>query len=257
MIQKDRCVIIVKAQPHRSSKYFETVCAAGVGADGTWRRQYPVPFRILNDPQKFGRWQWIKYEFIKSDGDSRRESQKVIPESIEIDGTLKPSERSGLLAPLIRSDFAEANNAGESLTLIRPVEMDFTWNKKTESELADERQKHATLASQLSLLDNTAKALDPCPYQFFVKWKGDGGKSHRHESDDWESAAAFGRFKRLYGEEDALNKLREKYEKYLAAGLALAFSTHKRRNVTNSTSNQWLLVGLIRIDEPSTPDLFR
>ena len=43
----DECVILIKAQPHRSSRYFETVCCAGVGRDQMWRRQYPVPFRIL------------------------------------------------------------------------------------------------------------------------------------------------------------------------------------------------------------------
>ncbi|VAV89164.1 hypothetical protein MNBD_ALPHA04-1442, partial [hydrothermal vent metagenome] len=44
--------------------------------------------------------------------------------------------------------------------------------------------------------------------------------------------------------------LREKYEdQYFKAGLALGFSTHSRRNVENNTDNQWLLVGLIRLDD--------
>jgi len=62
----DECFILVKAQPHRSSAYFETVCCAGIGRDGKWRRQYPVPFRILNDIQKFRRWDWIEYLYTTS-----------------------------------------------------------------------------------------------------------------------------------------------------------------------------------------------
>ena len=90
--QKDECFILVKAQPHRSSKYFETVCCAGIGRDGKWRRQYPVPFRILNDGQKFRRWDWIEYNFVKSSDDRRSESQKVLPESLKVGKNLgKPS----------------------------------------------------------------------------------------------------------------------------------------------------------------------
>jgi hypothetical protein len=64
MSKKDECCVVIKAQPHRSSKYFETVCCAGIGRDGKWRRQYPVPFRVLKDKQKFTRWDWIEYEYV-------------------------------------------------------------------------------------------------------------------------------------------------------------------------------------------------
>lgn len=80
--QRDECCILIKAQPHKSNKYEETVCCAGIGRDGRWRRQYPIPFRVLADAQKFGRWQWIEYDFVNPRVDKRKESQKVDPESI-------------------------------------------------------------------------------------------------------------------------------------------------------------------------------
>lgn len=258
MIQSDRCVIVVKAQPHRSSKYAETVCVAGVGEDGIWRRQYPVMFRILDEQKKFRRWDWISYDFVPPEHDKRRESQKVVPETIKLSGRLKRNERAGLLDPIVRDSFEEANSLGESLTLIRPAEIDFHWAKKSIMELDSERVKHRELADQLSFFDKTAEPLEPCPYQFKLKWKAASGKTHKHESDDWESAAAFKKFQRLYGEEKALVALKEIYEdQYMKAGLALAFSTHKLRNVTHNTANQWLLVGLIRLDEQLTQDMFR
>ncbi len=255
--RKDECFILVKAQPHRSSKYFETVCCAGIGRDGKWRRQYPVPFRILDEDQKFNRWNWIKYTFVRSREDRREESQKVQPESLELGPKLKKSERARILNPLIRGSFEDANSRNESLTLLRPKKIKISWEEKSASDLQSEKEKHEELAKQLSWLDNTAKPLVPCPMQFFVDWTDEQGKPSRHVCDDWETSSAYKRFERIYGKEKALNFLQRKYEQeYFQAGLALAFSTHSRRNITHGTNNQWLLVGLIRLDEDKQQDLF-
>jgi hypothetical protein len=246
----DECFILIKAQPHRSSKYFETVCCAGVGRDQTWRRQYPVPFRILSDTQKFKRWNWVRYEFTKSKDDLRRESQKVIPESLQVVGEIKKNERASFLDPLIRSSFAEADSKRESLTLIRPKAFTLEAFEKSTEEIALEALKHGELANQLSMLEATAKPLIPCPMRFVARWKDQDGKDRTHECDDWETVAAFSRFEREYGRTEALKVLRGKYEdEYMRAGLALGFSTHKRRNAEFGTRNQWLLVAMIRLDE--------
>lgn len=255
----DECVILIKAQPHRSSQYFETVCCAGVGRDQKWRRQYPVPFRILHEHQKFRRWQWISYEFVPPQDDRRKESQKVLSPTLKTSGELKSSERADFLAPLVRASLEEADKLRESLTIVRPTSIRLEAKAKTAAELADETQKHKNLASQLSLLedDNPAEPLKPCRMQFYVHWTDQNGKKHRHECDDWETSAAFNRFDREYGEAKAIAILKEKYEEqYFAAGLVLAFSTHKRRNAENNTRNQWLLVGMIRLDETKQASLF-
>lgn len=233
------------------------MCCAGVGRDGKWRRQYPVPFRILNEEQKFRRWNFIQYEFTKSSDDRRNESQKVVPESIVVTGEIKKSERAKILNPLVRPSFAVSDELAESLTLLRPSAITLAHTKKSASEMEHERARHAELANQLSFFDKTAKPLDPCPIQFVLRWKDADGKSRQHDCDDWETSSAFMRFQREYGEVRAIEILRDKYEnQYFSAGLALAFSTHKRRNKTVATNNQWLLVGLIRLDENLQPDLF-
>jgi hypothetical protein len=106
--QPDECAILVKALPHLSSNYYETVCCAGVGRDGKWRRQYPIPFRVLEDPQRFKRWEWIRYDYTAPSNDDRRESQKVVPESIQVAATMPVSERAKLLNPLIRASSKDA-----------------------------------------------------------------------------------------------------------------------------------------------------
>lgn len=248
--RKDGCIILIKAQPHRSSKYSETVCCAGVGRDRKWRRQYPVPFRNLQDWQQFRRWQWIEYEYVDPTDDSRSESQKVQPESLRTLGELPKAERADFLAPLVRRSFREADALRESLTLIRPQRISLSATPKTPEELAHETREHKKLADQLSMFDKPADPLNPCRMQFRLDWIDGEGKARSHECDDWETSAAFNRFERRFGEEGAIRELKYKYEdQYLAAGLVLGFSTHKRRNVEHGTTNQWLLVGMIRLDE--------
>lgn len=253
----DECFILIKAQPHRSSKYFETVCCAGIGRDGKWRRQYPVPYRILEGYQKFNRWDWIKYEFVTGKDDKRKESQKVDATTLEVTGTIKKSERAKFLNPLVRNSFVEANEKQESLTLLRPKKVRLEYIEKTSSDLEEEARKHEELARQLSLFDTTARPLKLCPLQFILHWTDQDGKNRRHENDDWETSAAYNRFNRQYGHDEAIRILKSKYEEqYFKAGLALGFSTHSRRNVNYGTENQWLLVGLVRLDENAQDDLF-
>lgn len=254
--QNDECFILIKALPHRSSKYFETVCCAGIGRDQQWRRQYPVPFRILDDSQQFKRWNWVRYQFVRSKDDARKESQKVVPESLQVVGTLKRGERAALVNPLVRSSFAEADSKRESLTLIRPKTFELEAIAKSLAEIESEEAKHRELANQLSMFDATAKPLTPCPMRFVAKWRDQDGANRRHECDDWETSAAFNRFERAYGRAKALCALKAKYEdEYMKAGLVLGFSTHKRRNAEFGTTNQWLLVGLIRLDVISQTSL--
>lgn len=191
--------------------------------------------------------------------DRRIESQKVVSKSLVAEGQMKPAERSDFLAPLIRSTLHDADERRESLALVRPQSIRLVATEKSASELASEGEKHRELAAQLSLLeeDESVEPLTPCRMRFDLHWTDQDGKKHRHDCDDWETSAAFNRFDRKYGEELALRYLKEKYEEqYFSAGLVLGFSTHSRRNIENATRNQWLLVGMIRLDATDQASLF-
>lgn len=240
----------MKALPHRSSNYFETVCCAGIGHDRKWRRLYPVPFRILNDAQKFGRWNWISYRYTDPAVDGRWESQKVVPESIAVGSAMRAAERSRLACALTRESVKDAEANGESLTLIKPMEVTFSWKRKDEGELENERRKHAELARQISMFDAEAKPLNPCPFEFFFKWKSEAGSTHNHTCDDWETSAAFYNRRRAHGEEGGLQSLKQTYEEeYLAKGMRFALGTHSRRET------QWLMVGVLRVDDQTQTEL--
>lgn len=246
----DECVMLVKALPHKSSNYFETVCCAGIGHDMKWRRLYPVAFRTLEADQKFSRWDWISYNFTTPSNDARFESQKVVHETIAVSKRMKTAERSGLARRMTRESTDEAASLGESLTLLRPDDVRLSWRRKTDEEVAVERIKHAALADQLSFLHDAPKALEPCPYEFTFKWKDSAGKSRSNICDDWETSTAFFVRRSSEGELGALASLRQTFEQdYPSKGMRFALGTHSRR------SAQWLLVGVLRVDEHDQTEL--
>ncbi len=248
MPQKDKCLILIKANPHLSSNYFETVCCAGVGEDGLWRRQYPVSFRILDDAQKFGRWSWIEYEFISPRDDDRKESQKVQDNSITVLGKAKQQTRESALQRLTYQSFRKPEENQDSLTLIRPTSSEFYWTERTLDELNKASEKHASIANQMSLFSKDAKPLPQCPYKFHMRWIDEDGRVGNYVCDDWETSATFFNRRRSMRSEDlALESMSDTFNhEYPQKGMVLAFSTHSRRNW------QWLLVGIIRSDLPKS-----
>ena len=57
---KERILVTVKTYPTLSSKYDEVVCTAGLREDGSWIRIYPVPFRQLDDYEKYRKFDWVE-----------------------------------------------------------------------------------------------------------------------------------------------------------------------------------------------------
>lgn len=242
--------MLVKALPHVGQKQGETVCCAGVTQDGRWVRQFPIHFRRLKE--KFGRWNWIEYEWRPAKDDPRPESQRVQEDTIEIVAEMPARERAGFLAPLILPSTDEAARRGRTLTLIRPRDVRFSWSRKSADEVAKERMAYAAAASQGSFFDEDLEALTPCPYFFRFHYTTEDGKGHVATCDDWESAATYFKYASGGDDEAGLRRLADMYGgRYVEKGMVFAMGTHSLYPKT------WLLVGVIRLDESPQSDLFR
>jgi hypothetical protein len=241
---RERIVVLVKALPHVGQRHGETVCCAGVTLDGQWRRQYPIHFRRLRDNQ-FARWSWIEYDWIAPGADDRRrESRRVQEDTIQVGDLMPERERGNFLAPIIAGSTTEAAAKGMSLALVRPRRSRFHWKAKTGEQIGNERQAYEAAAQQKSFLDPDLVALNPCPYAFHFDWVDADGKPHESTCDDWETAATFYRRERRVGREAALASMDETFNRdYPARGMAFAMGTHSRR------PKQWLLVGILRLDQ--------
>lgn len=227
--------------PNPSRKHGETVCCAGVTAEGEWKRLYPVRFRQLRD--KFKRWDWVTFEYGPPKGDTRAESCRVYEDRLQVEHALAERERTSLLNPLIMSSTNEAAARGMSLTLIRPVNPRLKYRRKSPELMAAEREGYRTTLRQTSLLDEELEPIEPVPYAFAFNYEDAAGK-HTMQCSDWETSAAFWRLSKSYGERGALEHLSKIYnEEYPRKGVAFAMGTVKAR------PKQWLLLGVIRLDE--------
>lgn len=231
--------------PQPSKRYGETVCCAGIAADGRWKRLYPIRFRHLSGNSSFKRWDRVEFRYSVPSKDKREESCHVHEDSIKIVGNLPEKERSRAFDPLILPSVAEAARRGRSLALIRPIQPRFFWKQKSAAELTEEREAYARAARQGSLLDKELETLEPSPYEFKFKFR-DQEAEHTYVNGDWEAHAMFynGRLKK--SEAEVLQWMDETFNvKYPAKGMAFAVGNQAKR------PHVWQLLGVIRLDELS------
>lgn len=250
MQQSARVAVLIKALPQPSKTYGETVCCAGVTAEGTWKRLFPVRFRHLKGENSFSRWDWVSFNYGRPKSDPRTESCHVHEESIKISGKLAELERTALLELLIVGSGKEAGERGQSLALIRPRNTRFNYRRKTDGEIEEERQAYAHAARQLTMFDHELAKLDPTPYEFTFRFE-DASGHHTYRNGDWEAHAMFWNGRRRTSETEALRWMCETFnEAYPSAGMAFAIGNLAKRPQT------WQLLGVLRLDETAQGALF-
>ncbi|MGJ4897475.1 hypothetical protein ACQR2B_17500 [Bradyrhizobium oligotrophicum] len=241
--------MLVKALPQPSKSYGETVCCAGVTADGHWKRLFPVRFRHLRGTT-FKRWDWVEFRYRLPTRDKRPESCHVFEDSIKVGKSMAQAERVRLLNPLVTGSAVEAMSKGHSLTLIRPSNVNFVAKRKSASEIADEREAYRAAAKQVSFFDKELAELEPSPFDFRFHFQDEDG-THNYQNGDWETHAMFWRWQKDYGEAETLLRMEKTFnEEYPARGVAFALGNIAKR------PQIWQLLGVLRLDEQEQPDLF-
>lgn len=197
---------LVKAYPALSRRYGEVSCIAGLDMETKdWMRLFPVPFRALEETQKFEKYQPIRARVQRPRGDRRPESWRVDAESIELRGPRLTSEggwelRRPFVEPVIGGSMCAIRDAQKrdetSLRMFRPAEvLDF----EIEEVEADPKksQQAADWAAQLSLgstdMELQRKALEQMPFRFLYRYRCSDRDcpTHRQSIVDWEVAALY------------------------------------------------------------------
>lgn len=224
--QKEKVLILVKTYPHRSAKYIETVCTAGIREDGSWIRIFPVPYRLYTDDQQFGKYQWIECTHYKAK-DPRPESHHinidlplVLGDKIGTQQKWEYRRRAVLDKTKIYTRFSELaelvqKNVG-SLAIFHPKSV------KLHCETAkDDDEKEPTIAApevtQLDLFHETEwradfKRVEPIPYDFKYEIEDADGVKATHKILDWELGTLFYWEKQRRGSiEGARESVKQKY----------------------------------------------
>jgi hypothetical protein len=237
-------VVLIKAAPQAGTRHGETVCCAAIDLYGNWLRLYPVSFRHLDDGQKFGRWDRIRFRLRMPTDDSRRESRRVDQDTLAITGELKPSERERFLASSIVTSLDKERRKGRSLALLRAEITGFQVERKLDDEIASQKAKFDALHSQPDLF-NTKPLIpySPAPYKFKYSYRTEDG-SREGSCQDWEIEATFFKWSKDYGESKALEFMQTRFgEEYPRKGMLLAMGTHSQYPDT------WLINSIIRLDQ--------
>lgn len=272
MALEERILVTVKTYPELSKTYGETVCTAGIREDGTWVRLYPVPFRRMDERERYKLYDWITCPLDKHPGDPRPESYRPVGE-IEVvshvDTKNNWRDRRELLLRRaqvhrsLRKIIRAAKELVMSLTVFKPAQViDFHWEESDREWDPDKLSAMRAIASQPSLFDDqswskTFSVVEKVPYKFYYEFEDADGKRSRMRILEWQLGALYRNCVSMTkGDEDqALAKVRQKYfdefvntDLHLFLGTTLAW--HQR------APNPWTIVGVLPIPFERQLDLF-
>ncbi len=214
----ERILILAKTYPSPSAKHVETSCVAGISQDGSMRRLYPVPFRMIEEGQKFKKWQWIDARIEKASKDHRPESHKLYVDTISCGEVIESKnawadrwEWLDKIPSFHNFDEIEATRLadGLSLALLRPKRLlGLNITKARNPDWTDEEREKLMQEQMQGKLFSEAEArqqvkqLRKVPFDFHYRYLCDtqeGEKEHRHKLVDWEAGALFWNCQRSHG----------------------------------------------------------
>jgi len=232
MMERKRVYITVKTYPTLSEKYDELVCTAGICEDGSWIRLYPLPFRKLDNEQKYKKWQWIEVDVEKNTSDFRSESYKVLNiDTVKIfpqkGSKVDWEERKYILLKTEKVYFnlteiikIAKEPPYKSLVVFKPTKiLDFHVESTDRDWPKDKLERIQAKAKQLSLFQTPDevieefKVVQKLPYTFKYKFEDNEGKESNLMIEDWEIGALYlNCLRNVNGDErKALEKVRERY----------------------------------------------
>lgn len=254
----ERILILAKTYPSPSTQYVETSCVAGISEDGSMRRLYPVPFRMIEEGQKFRKWQWIDVRVEKANKDHRPESHKLYVDTITcgdvIDTKKEWAARWEWLDKIPAFDRLDAIDAarirnGLSIALLRPkrllaLEITKARNQDWTDEEKDKLMREQMQGDLFSKAEakRQVKELRKVPFDFYYRYvcdSPDGEKEHKHKIVDWEAGALFWNCHRDHGV-DWEAPFRAKLEGQLG-GKDLMFLLGNQHRF----QDQWLIISLV------------
>ena len=271
---KERILITVKTYPTLSRKYGETVCTAGVRADGSWVRIYPVPFRRLDQEEQYKKYDWIDCQLVRNTSDPRPETFRPVDESelrpvAHIDTADNWRERRRILLKTARvytrlGELIEGAKANQlSLAVFKPTRIiGFDWEQETRDwdpeRLLEMREK----SKQLDMFADNAwreifKVIPKLPYSFAYKFEDEEGRVSELRVLDWEVGALFWNCVRSSAnkEQEALEKVKQKFfDSYLDKDLHFFLGTTQQFHSIGP--NPWVIIGVFPIPRERQLGLF-
>jgi hypothetical protein len=219
--QPKRVFVTVKAYPNPSYNYGETVCCAGVDMDtGYWVRLYPIPYRDLENDQRFKKYSLIEANCAKATDDLRPESFRIQPDSIKIIEQIDTrrdgwDRRKAIIQRLTVKSMCTVLQEEElqktSLALIKPDDVSFLIKKRPITDSAKREKAYA----HPGLFDKPKEPVEEIPFQFYYQFKcisEPDCAGHTLSIIDWEIHQSYRKWRGIYRDErELLSKIKQRW----------------------------------------------
>lgn len=273
-MMKEPILVTVKTYPTLSRKYGETVCTAGVRADGSWVRIYPVPFRRLSETEQYKKYDWLECDLVRNTSDPRPETfrpadvTQLFPIAhLDTRNNWRERRRIILETATIYThlqtliDGAKAN--AFSLAVFKPARLlDFIWeleDRAWDRAKVDEmrsRTRQGVLFEE-DAWRQTFNLIDKLPYSFSYRFEDADGKLSEMQILDWETGQLYWNCLKQSDNDEAaaLAKVREKYyDEFLTKDVHFFLGTTQQFH--GWATNPWVIVGAFPIPHEQQTELF-
>jgi hypothetical protein len=258
-----RALIVVRTYPSPAKSGVEVSCTGAITDKGEWLRLFPVPWRFLDEDQRFRKYQWVDVTVTKAK-DPRPESYKLKQDGIKI---LSPPlsnahawrARKAVVLPLKAHCLCclvkQRDLQGyPTLGIFRPKSIDrlvITQEdpKWTPAQLGILRQGHL-------FVEGPKTELEKIPFSFRYEFHCDDDDCTGHKiiCTDWEMGQSYRSWKAQYG-----NQWEQKFRQRYETEMIQKNDTHFYVGTVHAHPHVWIIVGLFyppRVDDPAQQGLF-
>ncbi|HEX6901266.1 MAG TPA: hypothetical protein VF789_16195 [Thermoanaerobaculia bacterium] len=190
--EEKRILILGKTYPSYSKKYTENACTGGLLGDTLEMiRLHPIPYRYLEEGNRFSAFQWIRAKVTKHMSDPRPESYRIDDRDIKVEEVIPATEHRSRRRFLEKSphlfrsleELKDRQQREEtSLGIVQPKEVIGCYlEKKSERERQEWLEKEREVLSQEVLFGEKMKPIDFVDVRFKVKWRCDDDSCQGHD----------------------------------------------------------------------------
>lgn len=235
-----------KTYPAVSTKYIETVCTGGIERDGRFIRLYPIPFRFLEDKERYERWDVIRVRCYKDTKDPRPESWHL-EAGTEIEVIQQVSSerqrwdwmRKGIFASTKEMEDQGLTNG---LVEIEPIELYWVPEKK---EWSTGQMNVFNQGNLFHKMEDLKALADRVPWQFKLRFREKTtGKEFDQKVLAWSYYQGYRRqLDRLGDESRALEAIRDRVHQSILSperAVYVIFGTHSR-------FGHWMISGVYHL----------
>lgn len=257
--EKRKALIVVRTYPTPAKKGAEVSCTAAITEDGQWMRLFPIPWRALDEEERFRKYQWVEVTVSRPRDDARPESYQLAPGVLIRILTPNPistkdnwKARWDILRPLIAHCMCCLQNARDehgfpTLGLFKPKTIQ---RLRIEPDDPDWSPEQVAILTQGHLWQKKPqKQLEKVPFKFIYDYMCDHPecKGHSMMCSDWEMGQSWRKWKRQYGK-DWETAFRHKYETEMLE----KNDTHFYVGTVRKHPGSWIIVGLFYPPKPKS-----